>query len=260
MLKSLGLRSDMLSMQGVSTLEPHALGHIMRTPSEPTYWSGNVLIRDTFGIQPDADIAAFKDAFPDATHVKILWDTPGPDLSGMRDAFRDPFAVDTFDVLTRKGATPACAVPDGVVFRPLRSDADWVASVDLASGVAAEEGYDPAVHTPFLVRRNVTRRAQIADGLGDWFGAFEGGYLVAQMGMFHDQTIARFQSVETRATHRRRGICAALLAHVSGWAAHRAPSATQVIIAEADSDAGRLYRRAGFALTETLVEAGRAGY
>jgi len=150
--------------------------------------------------------------------------------------------------------------PEGIQLRPLQGDADWAASETLAAQIAIEEGYDPTVHTPFLRRRNVTRRAQIADGLGAWFGAFDGDQLVGQMGMLHDDAIARFQSVETRATHRRRGICTALLGHVSAWAKDRAPEATQVIIAEADSDAGRLYRRAGFALTETLVEATKRGY
>ncbi len=259
MLRSLGLRSDMLSMTGVSTLEPHPLGHIMRTPSEPTYWSGNVLIRDTFEVQPDIDIAAFHAAFPDASHVKILWDTPGPDVNAMQAAFDDPFEVDTYDVLTLSGVAVASATPVGVTLRSF-CDNDWDASALLAAEIAAEEGYDPAVHTPFLNRRNTTRRQQIADGLGEWFGAFEGSQLVAQMGMFHDNGVARFQSVETRKSHRRMGICAALLAHVSGWANARAPVATQVIIAQADSNAGRLYRRAGFAHTETLVEAGRPGY
>lgn len=96
--------------------------------------------------------------------------------------------------------------------------------------------------------------------MGAWFGAFEGDQLVAHMGMFHDDTVARYQAVETRATHRGRGICAALLSHVSAWAASRAPDAVQVIVAEADSDAGRLYRRQGFAPTETLVEVTHRGY
>jgi GNAT superfamily N-acetyltransferase len=168
--------------------------------------------------------------------------------------------VDTFDVLTLAGVAAKPAVPGGIQLRHLCDDADWLASAELAAQIAIEEGYDPAIHTPFLTRRNATRRKQIADGLGDWFGAFDGDLLVGQMGMFHDATVARFQSVETRASHRRRGICAALLGHVSGWAAARAPQATQVIVAEADSDAGRLYRWAGFTHSEILVEAGRAGY
>ena len=260
MLRSLGLRSDLLSMQGVSTLTPCGQGHILRTPSEPTYWSGNALIRNTFEVQPDADIAAFCAAFPDSTHVKILWDTPSPDVDPMRAAFPAPFTVDTFDVLTLYGVAMARSCPDGIVFRQLDGGRDWDASMELAQQTAVEEGYDPIVHTPFLQRRNATRRTQIAAGLGAWFGAFDGNNLVGQMGMFHYTDVARFQSVETRATHRRRGICAALLGHVSSWAACRAPAAVQVIIAQADSDAGRLYRHAGFTLTETLVEASKNGY
>lgn len=256
MLRSLGLRSDLLSMQGVSTLTPCAQGHIMRTPSEPTYWSGNALIRNTFEVQPEADIAAFCAAFPDSTHVKILWDTLGPDVDPMRAAFPAPFTVDTYDVLTLDGVAIAHSCPDGIVFRQLDGGPDWDASMDLTQQTAVDEGYDPVVHTPFLQRRNATRRTQIAVGLG----AFDWNNLFGQMGMFHDADVARFQSVETRATHRRRGIYAALLGHVSSWAACRAPAAVQVIVAQADSDAGRLYRRAGFSLTETLVEASKNGY
>lgn len=259
MLRSIGLRSDLLVMTGVSTLTPCPLGHIMRTLSEPTYWRGNSLIRDTSKVQPDIDIAAFQATFPDATHVKILWDIPDLDVRMMSGVFPDNFEIDTFDVLTGRGAATS-NMSDGIAVRPLRSDVDWVASETLAAQIVVEEGYDPAVHRPFLRRRIITRRAQIADGLGDWFGAFDGDQLVAQMGMFYDATIARFLSVETCASHRRRGICAALLGEVSAWAKGRAPNAKQVIIAQADSDAGRLYRRAGFALTETLVEVTKRGY
>ena len=62
----------------------------MRTPSEPTYWSGNVLIRDTFSVQPDIDIATFRAAFPDAKHMKILWDLLGSDADSMCAAFVNP--------------------------------------------------------------------------------------------------------------------------------------------------------------------------
>ncbi len=80
------------------------------------------------------------------------------------------------------------------------------------------------------------------------------------MGIFHDQRLIRYQHVQTHPpAYRRRGICSALLAHALDWAQARAPQATPpVIVAEADSDAGRLYRRAGFSLTETTISAYRA--
>ncbi len=259
-LRSLGLHSDFVSMKGFSTLEAYPLGIVMRTPSEPHYWSGNVLIKQDHVVDPAADIAFFKEQFPQCAHVKILWDTPCPSLDVLAGVFPDGYAVDSYDVLTLDRPVPRITPPQGIVLRVLGPDADWAASEALAAEIAAEEGYDPAVHAPFLRRRYNVRRAQVADDLGAWFGAFEGDQLVAHMGMFHDDTVARYQAVETRATHRRRGICAALLSHVSAWAASRAPDAVQVIVAEADSDAGRLYRRQGFAPTETLVEVTHRGY
>jgi predicted GNAT family acetyltransferase len=80
------------------------------------------------------------------------------------------------------------------------------------------------------------------------------------MGIFHDQKIARYQSVETRASHRKRGICSALLRHSALWALGRAPNADVLIVAEADSNAGRLYRNMGFAHAETIFGVARDGY
>lgn len=117
-----------------------------------------------------------------------------------------------------------------------------------------------ASYAPYLARRNAGRRAQIAKGLGQWFGAFDGDRIVASMGMFHDDRIARYQSVETRATHRKRGICSALLRHCALWALGRAPNADVVIVAEPDTDAGRLYRRMGFSHAETIYGMLRDGH
>lgn len=260
MLRSLGLRSDIVSMTGYSQVEVHPNGIVMRTPTEPTYWSGNVLIKTDGEIDADNDIAFFRAQFPQSAHVKILWDTPCPAPEDIRPHFSDDFEVAAFDVLTLQGFGKAMNVPDGITIRQLSHDIDWAASHALSTEVALEDDYDVAVHAPFLKRRYETQRAQVRAGLGAWFGAFDADLIVAHMGLFHDGTVARFQDVETRASHRRRGICAALLAYVSDWGKHQAPSAVQVIVAEADSDAGRLYRRHGFAQTERLVEVTSRGY
>lgn len=260
MLRSLGLQSDILSMTGFSEIEVHPNGVVMRTRSEPTYWSGNLLIKTDGRIDAVNDIAFFRDQFPQSTHVKILWDTPCPSPEDIRSHFSGEFEVDAFDVLTLQGAGLAPKVPDGITIRELSGDADWMVSHALSTEVALEDDYDIAIHAPFLKRRYETQRAQVAGGLGAWFGAFDGDLIVAHMGLFHDDTVARFQDVETRSSHRRRGICAGLLSYVSEWAKTRAPNAMQVIVAEADSDAGRLYRRHGFTQTERLVEATCRGY
>lgn len=260
MLRSLGLRSDILSMTGFVEIEGHPNGVVMRTPTEPTYWSGNALIKTDGKIDAETDIAFFRAQFPQSAHIKILWDIPCPSPVDIRTHFSDDFEVDAFDVLTLKGGGKPSKPPIGITMRPLLSNEDWAASHALSTEVAAEEDFDIAIHAPFLKRRYKTQRAQVTAGLGAWFGAFEDDLIVAHMGLFHDKAVARFQDVETRASHRRRGICAALLAHVSSWAETQAPSAVQVIVAEAESDAGRLYRRHGFTQTERLVEVTSRGY
>jgi ribosomal protein S18 acetylase RimI-like enzyme len=134
---------------------------------------------------------------------------------------------------------------------------DWTKAEALQAKIGLEDGRVPKFYGPYLARRNAGRRDQITKGIGQWFGAFDGDRIVAQLGMFHDGSLARYQSVEIRATHRRRGICSALLRQA---ALGRAPNADVVIVAEADTDAGRLYRKVGFAHAETIYGIVRDGY
>jgi hypothetical protein len=100
---------------------------------------------------------------------------------------------------------------------------DWTKAEALQAKIGLEDGRVPKFYGPYLARRNAGRRDQITKGIGQWFGAFDGDRIVAQLGMFHDGSLARYQSVETRATHRRRGICSALLrqAALGRWAVRR---------------------------------------
>lgn len=259
MFRSVALTTDAMTMAGLSLYEEHPDRIVVRTPSEPGYWSGNVVVFRAID-DPLAQVRRFSDDHPDAPHVTVLWDVPNADFSAISAAIGSEFKVAEFVVLTCQGPIPQRSAPRGIVLRALDGDADWNQLAQLQAEIAAEEGYDANIHTPFLLRRNAARRKQISQGLGQWFGAFEGGALVGGMGMFVNAEFARFQSVETKAAHRRRGICSALLAHVSHWAQARQPQALQVIETAADSDAGRLYAAVGFTPTERLVEAGKPGH
>ena len=261
MLRSLGLATDILILRGRAVVQEHGDRVILRTPSEPDYWSGNALILKEDRIDADALIAQFRADLPDAGHVALFWDLPGPKPAQVAAAFEPlGFRVRTSDTLVLGGARPSVPAPDGIALREIASDADWTAVLCLQMETGIEEGYDPVAHGPYLARRIAACRAQAEAGMGAWFGAFDGALLVGDLGIYHDDRVARFQQVETRATHRRRGICAALVTHALRWAAARAPGAVPVIIAEAEEAPGRLYRRLGFSHRETTVEAIRGSY
>jgi len=260
-IRTLGLQSELLVMEGVSTCTDFGGYAVQETPSEPDYWGGNQLILRSPEILEDLACRQFRKHFPGARHMALVWDVPQLQAGDIDTAFVDRgWTVGTFDVLSLEGPMAEAPTPGGIVLRALDGTGDWEAAVALQMECGTEEGFHGDGHEAYLRRRNTNRRKQIAAGQGQWFGAFDGDLLVAQMGIFHNRAIARYQSVETRSSHRRRGLCTALLRHCRVWAQSRAPQATPVIVADADSAAGRLYRRMGFARAETMVEAFKPGY
>ncbi|SLN33908.1 GNAT family N-acetyltransferase [Pseudooctadecabacter jejudonensis] len=259
-LKSLEMRSELLTLTDISHLTWHDGYAVQRTPSEPNFWHGNQIILQHNKFTADEAFAMFERAFPDASHRSVVWDMPELARADLPDFTHLGGVVDSTDALTLQSQIAPADIPDGIDIRPIEGDADWAQVLDLMDEVGIEEGYPADTHRPFLEKRNINRRALIAKDMGQWFGAFESGMLVGHMGLFHDASVARYQCVETKMTHRRRGICAVLLRVSALWALGRAPDATVTIVAETDSDAGRLYRRMGFAWAETIHCAVKAGY
>ncbi len=254
MIRSLALRSELLVMDGQTHVTDLGDYLVQETPAEPDYWMGNQLILKRADLDKAAVEAAFVRHLPQAKHRAIVWDIPDLDADRVLPPFlADGYDRDICDALSLTGDIASAETPSGIVLRAIEADADWDQTIAMAHEIGLQEGYAAEDYTRYLVSRSHARRQQIARDLGQWFGAFEGDLLVAHMGMFHDDHVARYQHVETRKSHRRRGICAALLRHCRLWALDRAPDATPVIVADTDGAAGRLYRRMGFAHTETIV-------
>ncbi|MBO6602069.1 MAG: GNAT family N-acetyltransferase [Roseicyclus sp.] len=261
MLRSLGLRSDVVVQRGVSLIESHPDRLVLRTPSEPDFWFGNMLIFRHGEVDPDAQIARFHADFPDAGHVTLAWDVPGMvPGAGHAELARRGFAIEAADVLTLTGPLRRHGTPEGITIRPVATDADWDQVIGLQIETGVEEGYDPGPHRSFVTARFCNRRHQIGVGGAVWLGAFEGDLLVGDLGVFLGDGVARYQSVETRARYRRRGICAALVTAGADWAAAEEPHAIPVIVADRDGAPGRIYRRCGLALAETLISAVKGSY
>jgi len=259
MFRTLGYASDALVMRHRSTFEDRGEFIIQRTPEEPDFWSGNQIIYRTAQPDPARCLADFAAGFPGARHVTIGFDIADMPPPGWV-AELDGFDRDECDVLSLSGAISAPPLPAGITARRIEGDADWaqVTALQLQTGI--EEGYDPESHAPYIARKYARVRAGEALGGAAWFGLFDGSLLVADMGIVWSDDLARFQSVETRASHHRRGLCAALLGVVHGHVTRAAPGADFVIVAETDGDAGRIYRRAGFAQAERLVAVMKPGY
>ncbi|MBP1805183.1 hypothetical protein [Rubellimicrobium aerolatum] len=260
-MRSLGLATDLLALSGLAWIEEHPGHVVIRTPSEPDYWSGNLVILLGPPGRPAEEIALFRHHVPEARHVSLAWDLPDLDPGPLR-ALWEPlgFAVEVGDVLACTGPPPRPEPPTGYVLRELHGDADWAEALRLGLRIAAEEGYDLPRHETYLRRRLAGQRRQAEAGRARWWGAFAGPRLAASLGLVEGDGLARYQDVHTEPSDRRRGLCSALLGHAAHAALGRDPSMRLVIVADAEGAPGRLYRRAGFALAERTVGVLRSGY
>lgn len=260
-MRSLTIRSDLVAGRGQCHVTEHPDRYVLRTPNQPDYWFGNTVIFKEYTDTPRAQVAQFKSDFPDARHVCLQWDVPNlgvePGIASLRT---QGYKLDQCDALVLDQPLVRFDLPSGLSARQITGD-DWYQVISLQTNTGiVDDGYNPDEYPAYIKGRFATHREAMADGKGAWFGVFDGLDLVADMGIYVGDGIARFQSVETAQAYRRKGICRALVGIAHDWAKAQDPNARPVIIADTDGAPGRTYRACGFALAETLVSAYLPGW
>lgn len=242
-----GHRSDLeIALRSGATINDRGDYLILTTPDAPTYHWGNA-IYVTGGDVNDAARwkAAFERSFPHANWISIA--LPGiPDPASYEAVGME---VSADDELTGSELIADSGPHPDYEFRPLR-EGDWEGWINMHVEGSSEEdraGESHADYARFLADKAALNRRLTAAGDLQYFGAFSGSGMAASLGIARLGDLARYQSVFTAPDHRRRGLASRLLHVAARWAESRGAT-TFVIVAEADSDAGRLYRRAGFRL------------
>jgi ribosomal protein S18 acetylase RimI-like enzyme len=249
---SLGFRTD-LALRVLEGAEVTDRGDylVIRSPGNPDHWWGNFLL--LAGVpEPgtgEAWLDRFAAEFPAARHVALGVDTP-TDEAVIPDEFVAAGLEPNLEtVLTAAEARRPPQPNSEAEIRPLTSDDDWRQSVDL--GVRCFDGAEP---TEYLQRRAAVRRQLTQAGRGTWFGAFTGGRLLAQLGLFDvGDGHARYQHVETDPEARRQGLAGTLVWHAGRYGTEVLGARTLVIVADTAGDAIRVYRSCGFAPFESQL-------
>jgi GNAT superfamily N-acetyltransferase len=253
-VKSLGYRTDLIFPGFDGEIIDRGTYKVIRTPSNPTFYWGNFLL---FENPPaEGDFIRWRELFageigvpPDVNHVTLGWDTVKGERGEAAPFLENGFRLERSTVMTAHKLNPPAHPAKDLIVRPLESNDDWAQSVE--NQVATREPeFTEAGHRAFRQRAMERYRTMAARGLGDWFGGFIGGRLVADLGIFHAGSVGRYQSVQTHPDFRRRGAAGTLVYEASRYAVNRYGLETLVIVAETDSDAGRLYQSLSFSATE----------
>ena len=243
-LTSLGFRTD-VALRVLEGAEVTDRGDclVVRTPDNPDFWWGNFLLlaRLPGPGQGREWLARFAAEFPAARHIALGVDTTD-DAETPEEFAAAGLQADRATVLTAGRLRPPARPNTEAEIRPLEDDADWRQSVDLA--VRYFDGGEPG---DFLERRASARRRLTQTGAGVWFGAFDNGRLLAQLGLFDvGDGYARYQHVETDPVARRRGLAGTLVWTAGRYGREVLGTGTFVIVADPADVAIRVYRACGF--------------
>jgi GNAT superfamily N-acetyltransferase len=247
-VSSLGLATDLMLLRlGDSSIEDRGDHLIARTPDNPDYWWGNFIALPT--PPPAADVPAwlqvFAEQFPDASHRTFAIDRAGPpedwtppwQEAGLRYTGTTALVADALHEPPRPNRQ--------ATYRPLSSEADWDALVELRC--ANNEDLPPDSYRTFTLSAVRGVRRMVDGGHGQWFGAFLDTGLVSTMGLFTDGAgVARYQSVDTHPQARRQGLAGTLAHHVGLWGLGELGARRLVIVAETHAEAISVYRSIGF--------------
>ena len=253
-VRSLGYRTDLFFPGFDGEIVDREDYLVIRTPANPSFYWGNFLL---FAHPPQpGDNVRWPDLFareigapPEVRHQTFGWDTVTDETGETEPFLADGFRLNHMAVLTAQQVHPPRNPATEVKVRPLLTDLDWEQA--LANQVICREPeHNEANHRVFKQRQMARYRAMAEGGLGAWFGAFIGHQLVADLGIFHNQTLGRFQLVETHPDYRQRGIGGTLVFEAARYALNHFGIDTLVIVADMDSAAARLYGSVGFRQTQ----------
>ena len=229
---------------------------IVKTPSNPKYHWGNCLLVLDHSLVNQAQtwVYKFHQNFPNADWISIALPVMPKNLDDWQS---QGISFDPLDVLQTNQLPQSFPLPSGYLVRALERD-DWelLAQKEIEENLISKM-YEPKEYEEFIIQLNKSRKDLCEKGKAAWFGAFFDNVLVANLGIVVCGTTARYQSVETQSSHRRKGLASHLLGMAAKWAADNG-CGNWVIVTEATNDAGRVYRRAGFESVQGSVNAYKA--
>jgi GNAT superfamily N-acetyltransferase len=253
-VRSLGYRTDLIFSAFNGEVVDCGEYLVIRTPSNRSfYWGNFLLFRDP---PRTGDFDRWRSIFfsevrvsPEVQHEAFGWDTTQGEAGEVGPFLEAGFELSHGTVLTTRRLMAPMPPVQKIDIRPLGSDDDWLQAVENQIRCREPE-HEESAFRAFKERQMRSYRSMAAAGMGEWFGAFLGEVLVADLGLFHDGALARYQTVETHPEYRRQGIAANLVYQAGAYALERFSIHTLVIVADRESAASRLYQSLGFAPRE----------
>ncbi|MDH5674485.1 MAG: GNAT family N-acetyltransferase [Myxococcales bacterium] len=259
-VRSLAMRTELAVSNHGCELTRRDGYWVVRTPDNPQYWFGHCLVFDRPPEPSDFErwMRLFSTELGDlrSRHRVFRIDSADGQAGHSAPFLKAGFTIERMHVLTADAVVPPPRVHTGIEVRPVASEAEWraVLELDVQTAVLDQDHDDTPAHRQFRKRRVDSHHAMQEQGLGHVWGAFLGGTLVAKLGLFHVDELSRFQNIATDYAHRRRGICGTLVYEVCRQSLQARPARRLVMCAVEGYHASGIYQSVGFRVRERHVD------
>jgi ribosomal protein S18 acetylase RimI-like enzyme len=237
---------------------------VVRSPSNPTHYFGNLLLFDD---PPRAgDGSRWEELFaaefghdPRIHHCTLLWDRIDGDPGSAQAEFltRGYDLDDSIGLVAAPGQLRPHPREHGeveiVTLDPHGDDDLWEAVLELQTATR-DQRFEETRYRAYSRRRLDDLREHFRAGRGAWYVAVQPdtGEVAASCGVVVTDGRGRFQAVETAPVHRRRGIASRLVVE-AGRRAETQGAGQLVIVADTGYHALGLYESLGFERREHVL-------
>ncbi len=222
--------------------------YVVRTPTNPTFYGGNLL--QLSGPPAAADLdrleALFAEAFPGAEHRTLDWPGGMPEDTAAFEA--RGYELETSVCLSTRTPRLDQPVDEALRVEAIRSDPQWEALLAFWLDVYPQHGFS------YLARLGADFRDR--KGPGNWWIAREaGGQVIGCLGLYFGDGLGRFQNVDTHPRYQRLGVCRTLMTRALQHAAEHHPDVEIVIAAVKDGMPQKIYETFGFEIVHEQTDA-----
>jgi hypothetical protein len=245
-------KTDLIFHEQNALVKDHGEYLSIETPNNPGYFWGNYLI---FNSGPKiGEITRwrriFRDRFshnPLVRHETYTWEND--EGSDIQQFIEQGFRPELHVTLSAENVVRPKKWNHEIQIRKLAGDADWSEALESHVQIFKSD-YGESEYRKYRQTKNQKYREMIAQGNGEWFGAYLNGKLVGDLGLFWKENLGRFQLINTHPDFQRRGICGTLLYTASRYGFDLKNLKTLVIAADETYFAKEIYQSIGYKITE----------
>ncbi len=225
---------------------------VVKTLKNPGFHWGNYLI---FKKAPGpSDIAIWKkifkkemDHYNEFKHYVFAWDEPtppeSPEYLSLGFTLEESVSLKATELIYPKHYNSK------VEIRTLKSDKDWDEAIELQI-MTRDPKYGYNEYKEFKTKQTDSYKKLVSQNRGSHFGAYLNGKLVADLGIYHEDGLARYQNVGTHEDFRRQGICATLVYESGKYAMENWRVDALAMEADPEYHAAKIYESVGFTPVE----------